>query len=80
MAERNVSTGQVVRVLTEGKVIEDYPEDSPYPSKLLLAWIDARPFHVVAAHDTEQRRTIVITVYEPNSSEWETGFERRRKP
>jgi hypothetical protein len=44
---------------------------------LLLGWRDLRPVHVVAA-DTPENETIVITVYEPDPSLWEFGFERKK--
>lgn len=78
MFQRQVSEEDVRQVLTEGQLIENYPNDVPYPSKLLLGWRGSRPLHVVAADNTEGDETIVITVYEPDPQEWEAGFVRRR--
>lgn len=78
MAEREVSPGEVARILAEGKTIEDYPHDFPYPSSLTLGWLGERPLHVVAARDEREGLTIVITVYEPDPAEWSPGFEKRR--
>ena len=64
MAECEICEEDIAHVISEGKEIEDYPEDKPYPSRLLLGWVDQRPIHVVTAaagHDM-----IVITVYEPD--------------
>lgn len=80
MFERGISTPQVRRALEEGQVIEDYPDDSPYPSRLVLGWHESRPIHVVAAHNEEENETIVITVYEPDPQKWDSDFRRRRKP
>lgn len=44
MLERGVSREIVKRVLLEGDVIEDYPDDKPYPSSLLLAGFTANHF------------------------------------
>jgi hypothetical protein len=68
------------RCWTPARVIADYPGDLPYPSRLVLAWLGARPVHVVAADNHDDRITIVITVYEPDSALWETDFRTRRKP
>ncbi|MGH9532738.1 MAG: DUF4258 domain-containing protein [Terriglobales bacterium] len=46
MAERGIREGDVARVIAEGKEIESYPDDQPYPSRLLLGWVQARPLHV----------------------------------
>jgi len=78
MFERRISVDQVRQVLVAGEVIEDYSNDVPYPSRLMLGWSGSRPLHVVAADNMEGLETIVITVYEPNLKEWETGFRRRK--
>jgi hypothetical protein len=62
-----------------GKVIEDYSDDQPYPSCLKLVVFMSRPIHVVLAMDTEDNEVIVITAYEPGLDKWEAGFEIRRK-
>ncbi|MDO8585622.1 MAG: DUF4258 domain-containing protein [Armatimonadota bacterium] len=79
MFERGVSADEVRQALASGEVIEDYPNDLPYPSRLILGWRGARPIHVVAAHDRVEDQTIVITVYEPDANLWESGFRRRRR-
>jgi hypothetical protein len=78
MFERRITHGDVTRVLGEGKTIEQYPGDKPYPSRLVLGWIDDRPFHVVVADNKKEKEQIIITVYEPDSAAWEPGFERRK--
>lgn len=77
MFERGVTVADVECVLAAGQVITRYPEDKPYPSRLLLGWIDARPLHVVAA-DNEEGDTILITVYQPDPALWDSTFTRRR--
>ncbi|MEW5995612.1 MAG: DUF4258 domain-containing protein [Candidatus Zixiibacteriota bacterium] len=79
MFQRNISTTEVSYVLENGEVIEDYPEDSPYPSKLILGWHGTRPLHIVAAYNAEENLTIVITVYEPDAAQWEPDFRRRKR-
>jgi hypothetical protein len=54
------------------------PDDTPYPSRLVLGWQGSRPIHVVAADNADADETIVITVYEPGTDQWEAGFQRRR--
>jgi len=79
MFQRRISEQEVRHVLETGETIETYPEDSPYPSRLILGWCGSRPIHVVAADDTEAQETTVITVYEPDEGKWEEGFSRRRQ-
>jgi len=79
MAQRGVSVADVLSVLTTGETIEAYPDDAPYPSRLLLGQSAARPLHIVAAENSAARETIVVTVYEPDPLLWEPGFRRRRQ-
>lgn len=71
-------TEDIHQVLATGKTIERYPDDRPYPSRLVLGWRASRPIHVVVADNDAQQDTIVVTVYEPDPARWEPGFERRR--
>jgi hypothetical protein len=78
MAERKITVEDVKRVLKTGETIASYPEDRPYPSRLVLGWIGTRPLHVVVADNDEDNVQIVITVYEPDPTLWEDDFKRRR--
>ena len=59
-------------------VVEEYPDDTPYPSRLVLGWVSARPLHVVLAGPTVEGDTILVTLYEPDPEQWEEGFTRRK--
>jgi hypothetical protein len=78
MYQRSISAEEVRIVIKTGETIEDYPADFPYPSRLVLGWHGLRPVHVVVADNTIDRENIVITVYEPDSAEWEADFKRRK--
>jgi hypothetical protein len=78
MFQRRLSVDDIHYVLASGEVIEDYPDDTPYPSRLVLGWRGARPIHVVVADNAETKETIVITAYEPDPAQWEPGFRRRK--
>ena len=79
MYQRSVSEEAVRNVVVTGETIEDYPDDTPYPSRLVLGWHESRPLHVVVADIADDRENIVITVYEPDLKEWEPDFKRRKK-
>lgn len=79
MFERRIGIDEIRRVREAGETLERYPDDSPYPSRLVLGWSGGRPLHVVAAENIEENETIVITVYEPDPGLW-TPDLRRRKP
>lgn len=78
MFERNVRPEDVRHVLATGKAIREYPEDTPYPSRLLLGWVADKQLHVVIAEDAEAETSIIITVYEPDPAIWEVDFERKK--
>jgi hypothetical protein len=80
MFQRQISAAAVLHVLDTGAAIEQYLDDFPYPSRLILGWWNSRPIHVVVADNTEEGIRIVITVYQPSLEEWEPGFRKRKKP
>ena len=78
MFERGINTADIRRVLEVEDVIEAYPNDKPYPSRLLLGTVSGRPLHVVAADNPTAEETFIITVYEPDPERWDRSFRRRR--
>jgi len=76
--ERRISVDDVYAVIGRGEVIENYPDDRPYPSRLVLGWRGARPLHAVVADNPSENELIVITVYEPDPEVWEADFKRRK--
>lgn len=78
MFERNVKPEDVRHVLATGKAIREYPDDTPYPSRLILGWVANKPLHVVVAEDAGTETTIIITVYAPDPTIWEADFERKK--
>jgi hypothetical protein len=78
MFERAISPDEVRAALTMGEVIADYPEDTPYPSMLVLAIIAGRPLHVVAARDGSTGHCHVITAYVPDAALWGDDFKTRK--
>jgi hypothetical protein len=79
MLKLRIMSDQVRDVLERGERIEEYPDDTPLPSYLMLGCF-GRNLHVVAADDPVGDETIVITTYEPDPKEWEADLKTRRKP
>ena len=78
MFERDVSEIEIREVLENGETIEDYPKDTPYPSRLMLGWVGIRPLHVVVADNFDENEWIVITVYELDLIRWAADYKRRK--
>jgi hypothetical protein len=79
MFERGVGVDDVHHVLKTGESIEEYADDKPFPSRLILGFVSSRPLHVVAAEDRERSTAIIITVYEPRPEQWDEDFRRRKE-
>jgi hypothetical protein len=79
MFERQIGAEDVRAVLEKGETIESYLDDVPYPSRLVLGWLDERPVHVVVADNSQDDELIIVTVYEPDPVQWESEFKSRRK-
>jgi len=77
MFERRISADEVRYVTETGEAIEEYPDDTPYPSRLIMGRYKSRPIHVVAANNSLDKEIIIITVYEPDPSEWDPEYRER---
>ena len=45
MAERSFSPNTIKEVIQNGIIIKEYPDDTPYPSRLILGYDGNRPIH-----------------------------------
>jgi len=76
MRTRKIRIDDVLRTVSGGEIIEEYPDDMPFPSCLIYAESNNRPMHVVCALSYEE--VILITAYEPDPTKW-IDFRSRRK-
>ncbi len=72
MAERGISYSETKRAILDGEIIEDYPDDYPYPSCLILG----NGLHVVAGLGNGY--LWIITVYRPSLEKWEADLKNRK--
>jgi hypothetical protein len=78
MVEEDISYEQVCEALSDGKVIENYPEYQRGPCCLVCGQASSgRYVHVVCTTSLEV--AIIITMYEPKPPKWITPFQRRGK-
>ena len=76
---RQIRVQEIREAITNGQVIEDYPEDKYGPSCLIACSTQAqRPIHVQCSYPTRSLIK-VITVYEPNPQRWNQDFTQRRR-
>ena len=78
MRQRNINISDVLSCVKTGEIIEEYPNDYPFPSVLILGkTINNTVLHLVCAKG--QNNVWMITVYEPDIKEWYDDLRTRRK-
>jgi hypothetical protein len=76
--ERGIRIDEIRAATEAPTILEEYPQDEPYPSRLALGWAGSRPLHLVLAGPTVAGDTILVTLYEPDLERWEQDFLRRK--
>ena len=78
LQKRNIAYSEVKQALWNGVIIEDYPEDYPYPSCLVLGiTTNSRIIHIVVGIGGD--KLWLITAYEPDSDKWSEDFKVRKE-
>lgn len=76
--ERGLRREDIIECIKSGEIIEDYPDDFPYPSCLIYGIaLDKRIIHVVAGCD--QNYVYIITAYIPNLIKFEKDLKTRKE-
>ncbi|OFY71398.1 MAG: hypothetical protein A3G23_04390 [Bacteroidetes bacterium RIFCSPLOWO2_12_FULL_37_12] len=79
MAKRGITEEEVEFSILKGETIESYPEDKPFPSKLILTFVNGRPIHIVLARDEKSKKCFVVTAYEPTLDKFELNYKTRKR-
>ncbi len=74
----SLSVFEVETVLSNGEILEDYPEDRRGHSCLVVGKIKERFVHVVCGRN-KSGWLVIITVYIPSTPKWETPIKRGEK-
>ena len=77
MIARSITADDVIAAVKTGEVIREYPDDIPYPSFLMLKFINNRTYHVVVGQISEGSICIIITCYEPDATLWDNEFKNK---
>ena len=76
-----ITDAEVAEAVAACETLENYPDDSPYPSALVLGSTAlSRPLHIVCAYDETEDLIVVVTVYQPDPSRWEDFRKRKTSP
>lgn len=68
--ERNISRNDIRDIGENVVIIEDYPDDKYSPSCLLLGFTKTQKALHIQVSRIESDTIKIITLYEPNQSEW----------
>lgn len=75
--ERQITIDDVCNAITNGEIIEQYPDDFPFPSCLILGNTGTKLLHICASID--DGLMYVITAYVPDPDKWENDFKTRKE-
>ena len=76
-SERHIKYRDILSVINSGEIIEQYPNDYPYPSCLMLGLdFNGKYMHIVCGTDNEY--LWVITAYYPAEDQWEADMKTRK--
>lgn len=74
----SLSFDEIYLSVFQGEIIEDYPDDRPYPSCLIYGnTFSDEPVHSVWAYNESTQWVVLITVYRPDARQWINWRERR---
>ncbi|MCC8018024.1 MAG: DUF4258 domain-containing protein [Lachnospiraceae bacterium] len=76
--QRNIRKRDIRHAVMTGEIIEQYPDDFPFPSCLILGYTDEeKPIHVVMSDEGSGSR--IITAYFPDVGHWDSEFKFRKE-
>ena len=73
-----ISVTEALDTISSGEIIEQYPDDKPYPSCLVYSKLENNdPLHTVWAFNQATKSSVLITIYRPDPRRWIDGKIRR---
>ena len=76
--QRGIKKREIRNAVMTGEIIEQYPEDFPFPSCLICGHsADHKVIHVVMSDEGTGSR--IITAYFPDTEKWEADFRTRKE-
>ena len=76
--ERGIKQKDIRNCIMTGEIIEQYPDDFPFPSCLIFGYtVNNKIIHVVASDEGTMSR--IITAYYPDTLKFEDDLRTRRE-
>ena len=77
LVERGIALADVMNTINSGEIIEQYPDDFPFPSALVLGQTNgSSALHVVVALNEEF--IYLISAYFPDTGIWNPDMKTRK--
>lgn len=78
LQERGIHRSDIRHCIFAGRILEEYPDDHPFPSCLVLGRDTAgRALHVVVGVGEDS--LWLVTAYYPDPGKWENQFSSRKE-
>ena len=75
--ERGILIADIRNTIETGEIIEQYEDDYPFPSCLILGKSAGKVIHIVASID--EKLIYIITAYIPSSEKWDNDWKHRKE-
>lgn len=76
--QRGITIPNIIQAIMSGEIIEDYPDDYPFPSALLLGYTEVgAPLHIVCG--VGDGTLFIITAYQPSEEKWASDWKTRKE-
>ena len=76
--QRGLKVKNIRFAVNNGEIIEQYPDDYPFPSCLIFGYsVDNKIIHVVMSDEGTGSR--IITAYFPDPEKWESDYRTRKE-
>ena len=77
MLQRQITTDDIINCILSGEIIENYPNDYPFPSCLIFGYtINNKILHVVVGNNNKV--LYIITAYYPDNIKFYDDLKTRR--
>ena len=78
LRERGIRRNDLIVCIKNGEIIDQYPDDTPFPSCLISGVCDAgKPLHIVVGLNVGVM-CCMITAYRPDIDKWEMDLKTRK--
>ena len=78
LRERHIKRDDIISCIQNGEIVEQYPDDIPFPSCLILGNnTNKKPLHVICAINQDSY-CCMISAYYPDPNKWELNNKTRK--